>query len=119
MKQLTIEGLRALADAGAVSHVKIIATEEGLYVEINGVFTVTNRAKRPRYFKKADTCFSWLRGMGIVTINETDLSRWEVWIQPILAGSSGELPIVENVYIGRILFISAYRKTLSPYLYGG
>jgi len=78
MKQLTIEGLRALIDAGAVDHVRMIASADGLYVEINGVFTVINRAKRPRYFAKADTLFGWLRELGITTINEVDLTHWAV-----------------------------------------
>lgn len=78
MKPLMIEGARALVDAGAVNHVRLIASSEGLSVEINRVFVVANRQKETRYFAKSDTCFSWLRELGITTIHEVDLSRWEV-----------------------------------------
>lgn len=75
-KPLQIEGARALVDAGAVSHVRVIASPEGLFVEINGVFTVATRLKQTRYFAKSDTCFSWLREMGISHIDEVDLALW-------------------------------------------
>ena len=77
-KLLNIDGVRALAQAGAVSHVKVIASDDGLCVELNQIFKVTNRAKEIRYFAKAETVFSWLKGMGINQINEVDLSRWVI-----------------------------------------
>lgn len=77
MKPLQIEGARALADAGAISHVRVISSVDGLYVEINRAFTVANRTKQTRHFAKADTCFSWLREMGISRIDEVDLSQWD------------------------------------------
>jgi len=76
MKPLQIEGARALADAGAIDHVKAVASADGLYVEINRMFTVANRTKQTRHFAKADTCFSWLREMGISRIDEVDLTDW-------------------------------------------
>ena len=89
MKPLQIEGARTLADAGAVSHVRVVASADGLYVEINRAFTVANRTKQTRYFAKADTCFSWLREMGISHIHEVDLTHWgadEMPAIPVLAG---------------------------------
>jgi len=73
---LQIEGARALADADAIDHVKVIASADGLTVEINRKLTVANRMKQARVFVKADTCFSWLREMGITRIHETDLTLW-------------------------------------------
>jgi len=76
LKPLQIEGARALADADAVDHVKVIAGADGLTVEINRKLTVANRMKQARVFAKADTCFSWLREMGITRIHEVDLTVW-------------------------------------------
>lgn len=76
MKPLQIEGARALAEAGAVSHVRVVAVAEGLSVEINATFVVANRLKEPRFFAKADSCFSWLREIGINHIHEVDLTLW-------------------------------------------
>lgn len=76
LKPLQIEGARALADADAVDHVKVIAGADGLTVEINRKLTVANRMKQARIFAKADTCFSWLREMGITRIHEIDLTLW-------------------------------------------
>lgn len=90
LKPLQIEGARALADANAIDHVKVIASAEGLYVEINRKFTVSNRMKQARIFAKADTCFSWLREMGISRIHEVDLSLWGTPVKP-------ESPIVSGV----------------------
>jgi len=89
LKPLQIEGARALADANAIDHVKVIASTEGLYVEINRKFTVSNRMKQARIFAKADTCFSWLREMGISRIHEVDLSLWGAPVKaesPIASG---------------------------------
>ena len=91
LKPLQIEGARALAEAGAIDHVKVVASAEGLYVEINRIFTVSNRTKQTRIFAKADTCFSWLREMGISRINEVDLSHWGAEAKPALAGLSSVL----------------------------
>ncbi len=77
MKPLQIEGARTLAEAGAVKYVLVVASAEGLYVEINRTFTVANRMRQTRYFAKADTCFSWLREMGISRIDEVDLTQWD------------------------------------------
>jgi len=76
LKPLQIEGARALADADAIEYVKVIAGADGLTVEINRKLTVANRMKQARVFAKADTCFSWLREMGITRIHEVDLSLW-------------------------------------------
>lgn len=65
-----------MVDAGAVRHVRVVATREGLCVEINRAFAVANRAKRARFFAKADTCFSWLRQIGVTRIDEVDLTAW-------------------------------------------
>lgn len=78
MKLLQIEGARALADAAAINHVRIVANAKGLFVEINRSFTVANRIKQPRYFAKADTCFTWLRDIGVGTVNEVDLTDWGI-----------------------------------------
>ena len=86
MKPLQIEGARALADAGAINHVKIVASAGGLYVEINRTFTVANRTKQTRYFAKADTCFSWLREMGIRHVDEVDLAQWDSDGKPEIPG---------------------------------
>ncbi len=91
MKPLQIEGARALADAGAVNHVRVVASAAGLHVEINRAFTVANRTKQIRYFAKADTCFSWLREMGISRIHEVDLTRWGADEKPVIPGLSGVL----------------------------
>ena len=91
MKPLQIEGARTLADAGAVSHVRVVASPEGLYVEINRAFTVANRTKQTRYFAKADTCFSWLREMGISHIHEVDLTHWGAEERPQIPGLAGVL----------------------------
>ena len=91
LKPLQIEGARALAEAEAIDHVKVIAGTEGLYVEINRKFTVSNRIKQTRIFSKADTCFSWLREMGISRINEVDLSLWGAQVKPEAVISSGIL----------------------------
>jgi tetratricopeptide (TPR) repeat protein len=76
MKPLQIEGARALADAGAIKHVRLVASAEGLYVEINRTFTVANRKKETRYFAKSDTCLSWLHEIGVRSIAEVDLTDW-------------------------------------------
>ena len=73
---LQIEGARALADANAISHVRVVAHPDGLSVEINRSFVIANRARQRRHFAKADTCFSWLREMGVKRINEVDLVYW-------------------------------------------
>ena len=91
LKPLQIEGARALADAGAVDHVKVVAVEDGLYVEINRQFTVSNRMKQPRIFAKADTCFSWLREMRITHVHEVDLSLWDAETPPENPRYSGVL----------------------------
>lgn len=91
MKPLQIESARTLADAGAINHVRVVASSEGLYVEVNKTFTVANRTKQTRYFAKADTCFSWLREMGISRIHEVDLSHWGVDEEPTIPGLSGVL----------------------------
>ena len=91
MKPLQIEGARALADAGAINHVRAVATGVGLFVEINRTFTVANRLKQTRYFAKADTCFSWLREMGISRIHEVDLTCWGAGEKPPIPGLSGIL----------------------------
>ncbi len=78
LQPLQIEGARALADANAISHVRVIAGAEGLSVEINRSFVIANRARQTRHFAKADTCFSWLREMGVRRINEVDLGGWGV-----------------------------------------
>ena len=89
MKPLQIEGARALADAAAINHVRVVAAKMGLFVEINRTFTVANRTKQTRYFAKADTCFSWLREMGISRIHEVDLTQWGVDDKPPIPGLSG------------------------------
>ena len=76
MKPLQIEGVRALADAGAIKHVRLVASGEGLHVELNGEFVVSNRAKQARFFAKADTCFHWLRAIGIGRVHDVDLTHW-------------------------------------------
>jgi hypothetical protein len=76
MKPLLIEGARAIGDAGAIKHVRVVASAEGLYVEINRTFTVANRKKETRHFAKADTCFSWLHEIGVRSIAEVDLTHW-------------------------------------------
>ena len=91
MKPLQIESARTLADAGAINHVRVVASADGLYVEINKTFTVANRTKQTRYFAKADTCFSWLREMGISRIHEVDLSQWGVEDEPAIPGLAGVL----------------------------
>ena len=90
LKPLQIEGARALAEAGAVDHVKVIACAAGLYVEINNQFTVSNRMKQTRIFSKPATCFSWLREMGINRINDVDLSMWG-------AGESSGVPGIAGI----------------------
>ncbi|MCX7168043.1 MAG: tetratricopeptide repeat protein [Rhodocyclales bacterium] len=91
MKPLQIEGARALGEAGAVNHVRVVASADGLYVEVNKTFTVANRMKQTRYFAKADTCFSWLREMGISRINEVDLAQWDADERKPMAGLAGIL----------------------------
>lgn len=88
MKLLQIEGARALAEAGAIDHVRVVASAKGLFVEINHVFTVANRTKQPRYFTKADTCFTWLREMGVAMVHEVDLKDWGVVARPPVVGLS-------------------------------
>lgn len=90
MKPLQIEGARALASAGAIKNVKLIASQDGLYVEINDAFTVANRVRQTRFFAKADTCFSWLREMGITHVDEVDLSHWGIEKKPTI-------PVLANV----------------------
>ena len=75
-KPLQIEGARALVDAGAIAKVRVIASHEGLFVELNDIFTISTRLKETRFFAKSDTCFSWLRELGITHINEVDLTDW-------------------------------------------
>jgi len=75
-KPLMTEGARALGEAGAITHVRLVASAEGIYVEINNIFTVATRQRDTRYFAKADTCFSWLREIGITRIDEVDLTLW-------------------------------------------
>lgn len=75
-KPLLIEGARALGEAGVIKHVRVTASAQGLYVEINGIFFVANRTKEVRYFAKADTCFSWLREIGAMKVDEVDLTEW-------------------------------------------
>lgn len=77
-KPLTIEVVRALADAGAVNHVLLIASPEGLQVQINHTFFLANRMKQSRYFARADTAFNWLRELGIKRIDEVDLTHWKL-----------------------------------------
>ena len=93
LKPLQIEGARALADAGAIDYVKVVASAEGLYVEINRKFTVSNRVKQTRIFSKADTCFSWLREMGVNRIDEVDLSLWGTQVIPEASRLPGILAI--------------------------
>lgn len=75
-KPLKLEGVRALAQAGAIQRVQVIATRDGLRVEFNDTFYVATREDRPRFFTKADTCISWLRELGITKIDEFDLTHW-------------------------------------------
>ena len=91
MKPLQIESARTLADAGAINHVRVVASTNGLYVEINETFIVANRTKQTRYFAKADTCFSWLREMGIDRIHEVDLTNWDMDENQTMLGLSGVL----------------------------
>jgi len=93
LKPLQIEGARALAEAGAVDHVRVVACSEGLYVEINRQFTVSNRMKQTRIFSKADTCFSWLREMGISRVNDVDLAMWGAEEGSGVPGISGILAV--------------------------
>jgi len=88
MKPLQIEGARALAEAGAINHVRIVASAKGLFVEINQSFVVANRIKQTRYFTKADTCFTWLREMGLAKIDEVDLKDWGMVAKPPIPGLS-------------------------------
>jgi len=96
LKPLQIEGARALAEAGKVDHVKVVACNEGLYVEINRQFTVSNRMKQTRVFAKADTCFSWLREMGISRVNDVDLSLWGAEGGTGISGLSGILAVWQS-----------------------
>lgn len=91
MKPLQIESARTLADAGAINHVRVVATPNGLCVEINGTFMVATRTKQTRYFAKADTCFSWLREMGINRVHEVDLTHWDTDESQPESGLSGVL----------------------------
>ncbi len=75
-KPIIIEAVRALAEAGAISHVRLIASPDGMYVEINDMFVVANRLREIRYFAKSDTCMGWLKEVGISKVNEVDLSHW-------------------------------------------
>ena len=75
---LQIEGVRALADAGAISHVRVVASAGGLTVEINKKFLVATRLKQTRVFSKSDTLFGWLKELGITRIDEVDLIGWKV-----------------------------------------
>lgn len=75
-KPISLDEARVLAYAGAINDVQVIATAEGLCVTFNRSFIVSNRFKQVRYFKKADTCFGWLKGICITKINEVDLSGW-------------------------------------------
>lgn len=75
-KPLTLPAARVLSDAKVINHVAVIATGDGLKVEINRAFFVANRDQRIRYFAKADTCFGWLREIGITRIDEVDLTHW-------------------------------------------
>lgn len=88
MNPLQIEGVRALAEAGAINHVRIVASAKGLFVEINQSFVVANRIKQTRYFTKADTCFTWLREMGLARIDEVDLKDWGTVTKPPIPGLS-------------------------------
>ena len=76
LKPLSIEGARTLSEAGAVSHVRIVGGSGGFTVEINSQFVVATRQKETRYFSRADTCLSWLREIGVRTIQEVDLTDW-------------------------------------------
>ena len=91
MKPLQIENARTLADAGAINHVRVVASTHGLYIEINNTFVVANRTKQIRHFAKADTCFSWLREMGIDYIHEVDLTDWNTDENQSVSGLSGVL----------------------------
>ena len=93
MKPLQIEGARALAEAGAINHVRVVAVARGLSVEINKTFVVANRLREPRFFAKADTCFSWLREMGINQIHEVDLNSWGAADQNVSPASAGIISI--------------------------
>jgi len=75
-KPLGLVGARALSEAGAIADVQVIADTEGLRIELNDSFVVANRQGRPRYFAKPDTCFNWIRGVGLTKITGVDLSRW-------------------------------------------
>jgi hypothetical protein len=76
LKPLELAGARALADAGAVATVHVLASEQGLCVIFNNAYIISNRLKQPRYFAKADTVFSWLRDLGIKQIDHVNLSGW-------------------------------------------
>ncbi len=78
LKPLTLEGVRALAEAGAVRDVRVFASAEGLSVLINRQFVVATRLKEVRYFSKADTLFGWLKELGITQIHDVDLTNWQV-----------------------------------------
>ena len=76
-KPLQGEALKVLVVAGAVTHTRVIASNHGLYVEVNKIYTVATRSKRTRYFQKADTLFSWLTDLGVKAIDEVDLTHWQ------------------------------------------
>ena len=75
-KPLAIEGTRALCEAGAINHVQLVASSDGVHVELNQSLVVANRDRQVRYFAKSDTCFGWLRGIGITKIDGVDLTHW-------------------------------------------
>jgi hypothetical protein len=97
-KPIDLIAARVLADAGAITDVQVIATDDGLCITFNRSFIVSNRFQKPRYFQKADTAFGWLKGIGITKINGVDLTGW-VEFTAFDDGSSGEPPKGKNTNI--------------------
>jgi hypothetical protein len=91
---IDLDAARVLAAAGAISVVQLTATPDGLIIVFNNSFIVSNRFKQVRYFKKADTCFDWLKGIAITQIDGVNLTGWIGNTDQV--GSSGEPPTVEN-----------------------
>lgn len=96
LKPLLIEGGRLLANAGAIAHVRIVGSDKGFTLIVNGQFVVANRQNETRYFSRVDTCCTWLHEIGVKLVNEVDLSDWRIANKPEKAKSQNKRDKVQR-----------------------
>jgi hypothetical protein len=76
MKGITFDGMKILADSGAIKNIKLIASASGMIVEINGDYILQTQRKNARLFKNPSALFDLLFAIGIKQINNIDLTHW-------------------------------------------